>query len=62
MPHSTTDMNFWTPERCKTLSTEVLIDNMGDFLKQAQATKNQEFQARSIYLAQIIDAELRTRF
>ena len=55
-------MNFWTPERCKTLSTEVLVDNMGDFLKNAQATKNQQAQVRNIYFAQIIDAELRTRF
>ena len=54
-------MNFWTAKRCKTLSTSILLDNLGGFLKQAQNTKNPHTRARSLQLATMINAEISAR-
>lgn len=55
-------MQFWTPERCKTLSTEVLTAYQCDFIYNAKMAKTEQAKARNTSIAQIIDAELRTRF
>lgn len=54
-------MNFFTADRCKTLSTELLLSNLEDFLKAAQATKNNKIRTRQLELATMINAELATR-
>ena len=54
-------MNFFTADRCKTLSTELLLSNLEDFLKAAQNTKNTKSRARNLELATLINAELSTR-
>ena len=54
-------MNFWTSDRCKTISTELLLSNLGDFLKAAQATKNTKTRARKLEIATLINAELSNR-
>ena len=58
---ATKQMNFWTPERCRTLSTEILLDNLTDFLAQAQNTKNTKTRTRSLQLATMLNAELAAR-
>tara|TARA_Y100000310_G_scaffold284239_1_gene306901 strand:- start:45 stop:212 length:168 start_codon:yes stop_codon:yes gene_type:complete len=54
-------MNFWTADRCKTLSTEILLDNLNDFLKQAQNTKNAATRGRNLEVASMINAEVASR-
>ena len=54
-------MNFWTAARCKTLSTELLLDNLNDFLVQAQSTKNSKTRANKLHVATLINAELSSR-
>ena len=54
-------MNFWTPARCKTISTELLLDNLSDFLAQAQSTKNTKTRANKLEIATLINAELASR-
>ena len=54
-------MNFWTSDRCKTISTELLLSNLGEFLKAAQVTKNSITRTRNLEIATLINAELSTR-
>jgi len=60
-PHTPNQMNFWTADRCKTLSTEILLDNLNDFLKQAQNTKNAATRGRNLEVASMINAEVASR-
>ena len=58
---STTPMNFWTPERCKTISTLILMDNSAEISMQAALSKNPEIAARKTAIVEMIQAELRSR-
>ena len=57
----TTPMNFWTPERCKTISTLILMDNSAEISMQAALSKNPEIAARKTAIVEMIQAELRSR-
>ena len=54
-------MNFWTPERCKTIDTLVLMDNSCEMSMQAELTKSPIRKARLLENVQMIQAELRSR-
>ena len=54
-------MNFWTPERCKTISTLILMDNSAEISMQAALSKNPEIAARNTAIVEMIQAELRSR-
>ena len=54
-------MDFWTPERCKTISTQLLLANLEDFLNLALRTSNTKCRARNLEMATMINAELSTR-
>ena len=54
-------MNFWTADRCKALSTEILLSNLNDFLVLATRTKNTKARARNLELATLINSELASR-
>ena len=58
---TTTPMNFWTPERCKTISTLILMDNSAEISMQAALSKNPEIAARKTAIVEMIQAELRSR-
>ena len=60
-PTSNKPMNFWTPERCKTIDTLVLMDNSCEMSMQAELTKSAIRKARLLENVQMIQAELRTR-
>jgi len=59
--HSTTPMNFWTPERCKTIDTLILMDNSCEMSMQAELTNNAARKARLLENVEMIQAELRSR-
>ena len=60
-PTSNKPMNFWTPERCKTIDTLVLMDNSCEMSMQAELTKSPIRKARLLENVQMIQAELRSR-
>jgi hypothetical protein len=55
-------MNFWTPERCKTISTMQLMENSQEISAQAAIIKNREMAARKMEIVEMIQTELRSRF
>ena len=57
----TTPMNFWTPERCKSISTLILMDNSCEMSMQAELTNNAARKARLLENVEMIQAELRSR-
>ena len=54
-------MNFWTPERCKTIDTLILMDNSCEMSMQAELTNSAIRRARLLENVEMIQAELRTR-
>ncbi len=58
---STTPMNFWTPERCKTIDTLILMDNSLEMSAQAVITNSATRKARLLENVEMIQAELRSR-
>ena len=54
-------MNFWTPERCKTIDTLILIDNAAEIFMQAELSNSSKIKARKLEIVEMIQAELRTR-
>ena len=54
-------MNFWTPERCKTISTLILMDNSLEMSAQAVITNSATRKARLLENVEMIQAELRSR-
>ena len=54
-------MNFWTPERCKTINTLQLMENSLEMSAQAVIIKNAERKQRLLDNVEMIQAELRTR-
>ena len=58
---TTTPMNFWTPERCKTIDTLILMDNSCEMSMQAELTNNAARKARLLENVEMIQAELRSR-
>ena len=54
-------MNFWTPERCKTIDTLILMDNSLEMSAQAVITNNAARKARLLENVEMIQAELRSR-
>ena len=54
-------MNFWTPERCKTIPTLELMDNSLDMTSQAVVTNSSERKYRLLAIVEMIQAELRSR-
>ena len=59
-PEST--MNYWTPERCKTIPTLELMDNSLEMTSQAVVTNSSERKYRLLAIVEMIQAELRSRF
>lgn len=55
-------MNFWTPERCKTIGTLILMDNSCEMSMQAELTNNASRKARLLENVEMIQAELRSRY
>ena len=58
---TTTPMNFWTPERCKTIDTLQLMDNSLEMTSQAVVTNSSERKYRLLAIVEMIQAELRSR-
>ena len=54
-------MNFWTPERCKTIPTLQLMDNSLEMTSQAVVTNSSEKKYRLLAIVEMIQAELRSR-
>tara|TARA_B100001093_G_scaffold104837_1_gene97114 strand:+ start:213 stop:506 length:294 start_codon:yes stop_codon:yes gene_type:complete len=54
-------MNFWTPERCKTIPTLQLMENSREMSSQAAVIKNRELAERKTTIVQMIQSELRRR-
>ena len=54
-------MNFWTPERCKTIPTLELMDNSLEMTSQAVVTNSSEKKYRLLAIVEMIQAELRSR-
>jgi hypothetical protein len=54
-------MNYWTPERCKTIPTLMLMDNSLQFSAQAIVSKNPSIVKRNTEIVEMIQAELRSR-
>ena len=54
-------MNFWTPERCKTLTLMQLIDNSLEISAQAAISRSETIAARKLEIVEMIQAEIRTR-
>jgi hypothetical protein len=54
-------VNFWTPERCKTIPTLQLIDNSLEISAQAVISRNAEIAKRKMAIVEMIQAELRVR-
>ena len=57
----TTPMNFWTPERCKSIDTLKLMDNSLEMTSQAVVTNSSERKYRLLAIVEMIQAELRSR-
>ena len=55
-------MNYWTPERCKTIPTLVLMDNSLEISAQGAVSKNPSIRKRNAEIVEMIQAELRSRF
>jgi len=55
-------MNYWTPERCKTIPTLVLMDNSLEISAQGAVSKNPSICKRNAEIVEMIQAELRSRF
>ena len=60
-PTFLSQMNFWTPERCKTIDTLQLMDNSCEMSMQAELTNNAARKARLLENVEMIQAELRSR-
>ena len=58
---NTSTMNFWTPERCKTIETLILMDNSCEMSMQAELTNNAARKARLLEIVGMIQAELSSR-
>ena len=54
-------MNYWTPERCKTIDTLQLMDNSLEMTSQAVVTNSSERKYRLLAIVEMIQAELRSR-
>ena len=54
-------MNFWTPERCKTIDTLILMDNSCEMSMQAELINDPARKARLLENVEMIQAELRSR-
>ena len=54
-------MNFWTPERCKTIPTLQLMDNSCEMSMQAELTNSAARKARLLENVEMIQAELSSR-
>jgi len=54
-------MNFWTPARCKTISTMQLMENSLEISAQAVITKNPKTAKSKMAIVEMIQAELRER-
>jgi Na+-translocating ferredoxin:NAD+ oxidoreductase RnfC subunit len=54
-------MSFWTPERCKTIDTLILMDNSCEMSMQAELTKSALRKAQLLKNVEMIQAELRSR-
>ena len=54
-------MNFWTPERCKTIPLMQLIENSLEISAQAAISRSSSIRARKLEIVEMIQAELRTR-
>ena len=54
-------MDFWTPERCKTIPTLELMDNSLEMTSQAVVTNSSERKYRLLAIVEMIQAELRSR-
>ena len=54
-------MNYWTPERCKTIPTLQLMDNSLELTSQAVVTNSSERKYRLLAIVEMIQAELRSR-
>lgn len=54
-------MNFWTPERCQSIDTLILMDNSCEMSMQAELTKSASRKAQLLKNVEMIQAELRTR-
>ena len=54
-------MNYWTPERCKTIPTLELMDNSLEMTSQAVVTNSSERKYRLLAIVEMIQAELRSR-
>ena len=61
-PTSNKSMNYWTPERCKTIPTMVLMDNSLEISAQGAVSKNPSIRKRNAEIVEMIQAELRSRF
>ncbi len=51
-------MNYWTPERCKTIPTMVLMDNSLEISAQGAVSKNPSIRKRNAEIVEMIQAEL----
>jgi len=54
-------MQFWTPERCKTIPTMQLMENSLEISAQAVVCKDPATAQRKMAIVEIIQDELRTR-
>lgn len=54
-------MNYWTPERCKTIPALVLMDNSLQFSAQAIVSSDPSIVKRNTEIVAMIQAELRSR-
>ena len=61
-PTPESNMNYWTPERCKTIPTLVLMDNSLEISAQGAVSKNPSIRKRNAEIVEMIQAELRSRF
>ena len=60
-PTSNKPMNFWTPERCKTIDTLILMDNSLEMSMQAELTNSVSRREKLLKNVEMIQAELRSR-
>ena len=54
-------MDFWTPERCKTIDTLKLMDRSLQMTSEAVVTNSSEKKYRLLAIVEMIQAELRSR-
>ena len=60
-PTSNKPMDFWTPERCKTIDTLKLMDRSLQMTSEAVVTNSSEKKYRLLAIVEMIQAELRSR-